>query len=186
MMRMTRLLACAALAGAFTVARAQEATLTLGGGYAFADVEDADTSADGWRANVLYEVAKGGSNVSHGLSIGYVSTSAEVTSVAQTSKYSIWTVPITYAPKVTFGGGNLKAFVKGALGIQFSGFERTGTAATVTSSDMGFYAGVGVGAAYHLTKKLLLSAEYEFAYASNSYYRDGLLHSVMLGLGVKL
>jgi len=36
-----------------------------------------------------------------------------------------------------------------------------------------------------LNDKIFLNAEYEFAYMSNSYYVDGLLHSVMLGVGIK-
>jgi hypothetical protein len=163
-----------------------EKTLTLSGGYVFAKVEDSGTDADGWRINLRIETGRRGGAITHGLSIGYVDTSARYTSAAQTVDYSIWTIPLYYAPKVTFGRGNVKAFLKGALGVQYSHFSRTGTAANVESNDWGFYGGASAGVALHLQKRFVVEAEYELAYNSNSYYRDGLLNSAMLGLGVKM
>jgi hypothetical protein len=163
-----------------------EKTLTLSAGWAFAEVEDTETDVDGWRINLRFETGRTGAAISHGFSVGYVDTGARTTNAAQTVDYDIWTIPFYYAPKVTFGRGNLKAFLKGALGGQYSQFSRTGTLVNAESSDWGFYGGASAGVAFHLKGRLVLEAEYELAYNSNSYYRDGWLNSAMLGLGVKL
>ncbi|HSO87657.1 MAG TPA: hypothetical protein VLQ91_13965 [Draconibacterium sp.] len=75
--------------------------------------------------------------------------------------------------------------MKGALGTHITGYKRTGTLTEIKSTDMGFYGGLGAGLMLNLGEKLFISAEYEWAYMSNSYYRDGFINSAMGGIGIR-
>jgi hypothetical protein len=163
--------------------------LTLSGGYTFANVEDYDTSATGWRINLLYEMNPKGAPLAHGASIGYFSLSAKGAATGtggQQAEYTISTLPIYYAPKYMFGAENFKAFVKGAVGIQMSWLSRTGGVAEISSNDFGFYGGAGAGLMLMLSEDMFVNAEYEWAYLSNSYYKDGFMNSIMGGIGFRL
>ncbi|HPW63857.1 MAG TPA: hypothetical protein PLJ13_16285, partial [Cyclobacteriaceae bacterium] len=78
---------------------AQENAITLGGGYAFATIEDTDKQATGYRINGLYEYNPVGGKFAHGFSFGYIGLSATENSI--TSKVNSF--PIYYAPKFMFG-----------------------------------------------------------------------------------
>jgi hypothetical protein len=168
-----------------TIAYSQENMITLSGGYVFANVEDTDVSATGFRINGLYEYNQAGGKWAHGFSIGYIGLSAEITESVQTSTIDINTWPFYYAPKYLFGGESFKGFIKGAIGWQISNFERYGTLATISDSDTGFTGGGGVGAQYFFNEKIFLSAEYELLWMSNSFYKDGLVNTASLGLGIR-
>lgn len=171
-------------------AMGQYNSLTLSGGYAFNNIEQADVSGSGFRINGLYEYHPIVGKFVHGFSVGYVSTSAEVTEFSGgqqiDSKYTINSWPFYYAPKLLIGEGSLKGFIKGAIGMQFSTLKRSGTLSDVKTNDAGFYGGLGAGVLKDINDKISLNLEYEWAYSSNSYYRDGFLNSVMLGVGIKL
>jgi len=169
----------------FSVVMAQENRFSINGGYVFANLEDVDTDANGWRITGLFEFNPGGGSFSHGFAVGYTGTTADFTSGTTNSNYSINSWPIYYAPKFSIGKGNLKGFVKGALGTHVTGFKRTGTLTELASTDMGFYGGVGAGASLNLGEKAFISAEYEWAYMSNSYYLDGFINSAMVGIGFR-
>ncbi len=85
-----------------------------------------------------------------------------------------------------FGSEKAKFFVKGAVGVQFAGLKREGTNLSNDDNDFGFYTGGGTGGMVFLNKdNIFLSAEYEIAWASNSWYRDGWINSAMGGIGFK-
>jgi hypothetical protein len=93
---------------------------------------------------------------------------------------------VYYAPKISVGKGSLKGFLKGALGTHITGYKRTGTLAEeISTVDMGFYGGVSAGGMLMLGEKVFISAEYEWAYMSNTYYKDGFVNSAMGGIGIK-
>lgn len=164
----------------------QENAFTLSGGYSFANIEDTDVNADGWRINGLYDFNPQGGDVSYGFSLGYISLKASSEAgISDTADYKISTMPIFFAPKYLIGKDKFKGFIKGAIGMQKSWFEREGPALILEDSDWGFYAGAGVGANYFLNEKLFLGLEYELAWMTNSFYKDGLMNSAMLGIGVK-
>jgi hypothetical protein len=168
-----------------TIAFCQENMVTLSGGYAFANVEDADENATGFRINGLYEFNPGGGNWAYGISVGYIRTTADVDILQSQSKYTISSWPIYFAPKFLFGKASAKGFVKGALGWQWSGIDRTGPALQVDRNDSGFYAGAGVGFMKTFNEKFFINLEYEWAYMANAYYREGMMNSIMGGIGMK-
>lgn len=168
----------------------QNNSLTFSAGYSFANIEEVDKDATGWRINGLYEFHPIVGKVVHGFSVGYINTSAEFTEFSGgqpiNSKYTIGTLPFYYTPKLLIGEGTLQGFVKGALGMQFSSLKRTGTLAEVTSNDAGFYGGLGAGVMKTFNQKMIVNVEYEWAYLSNSYYSDGFMNSIMVGVGFYL
>ena len=167
-------------------AAAKDKFMTISYGDISTDIEDTDTDASGWRLNLSFEHGARNGNVLHGFAIGYIDSSADVTTAAQTSSYKLESLPIYYAPKLLFGKSAFKGLLKGAIGIHFSDYERTGALGSVESQDTGLYAGASLGAMYAFNEKVFINAEYEWAYLSNSYYRDGELQSVMVGLGFRL
>jgi len=169
------------------IAMAQENRFSVSGGYAFGNIEDgtADADASGFRINAVYEFNPGASSFSHGFALGYIGTTADFRSGSENTNYKLNSFPIYYAPKFTIGQGNLKLFVKGALGTHITGYQRTGALTEITSTDMGFYGGLGAGITLNLGEKLFLSAEYEWAYMSNTFYRDGFINSAMAGIGFR-
>ncbi|MFN8255901.1 MAG: outer membrane beta-barrel protein [Bacteroidales bacterium] len=163
----------------------QENMVSLSGGYAFANIEDADQQGTGWRINGLYEFNPAGGPFAHGIAFGYIGLSAESTLPNETVTYKINSYPLYYSPKFMFGNEKFKGFVKGALGMQFAGLKREGPITSLSDNDFGFYGGGGAGFKLFLGEKLFLSAEYEIAWASNSWYSDGWMNSALGGIGIR-
>lgn len=173
-----------------TQAMAQKKYFTLGGGYVSAGLENSSHSTSGWRLNGTLEFPSRHGLTMHGVDLGYIQTSAEITEMSGgqpvESKYTITTWPIYYAPKFMIGMDKIQGYIKPLFGMQFSSLKRTGTLETATSSDAGLFAGIGAGGMYNFTGDFFLYLEYEWAYQSNSYYNDGFIHSFMVGFGKSL
>jgi hypothetical protein len=162
----------------------QESIITISGGYAFANIEDTDNKGTGWRINGLYEFNPSGGKLAHGFSFGYINLVATEGVGSAEIKSTINSFPVYYAPKVMFGNEKIKAFVKGALGMQFASLKREGVV-SLSDSDFGFYGGGGAGIMFFLKENIFINAEYEIAWASNNYYKDGWINSAMGGIGFR-
>ena len=165
-------------------ALSQENTVTLSGGYSFATIEDTDIKGTGFRINGLYEFNPNGGMFAHGVSFGYIGLSASEGVGSQTIDYTINSFPLYYAPKVMFGSEKIKAFVKGALGMQFASLKKEGLI-SLSDNDFGFYGGGGAGVMFFIKDNIFINAEYEIAWASNSWYKDGWMNTAMGGIGFK-
>jgi hypothetical protein len=158
----------------------QENMVTMSGGYAFANIEDSDDKGTGWRINGLYEYNPKGGMFAHGVSFGYIHLSDKGELVENT----VNSFPLYYAPKVMFGNARIKAFVKGVLGMQFASLKRAGQI-EITDHDFGFYGGGGAGIMVFIRENIFINGEYEIAWASNSYYKDGWMNTAGGGIGFK-
>lgn len=160
--------------------------ISISYGYVMTDYEDATNDAEGWRISGTFEKNHAGTPLVHGVTIGFIETSAERSGI-QTVNYEAKTIPLYYAPKIILGKKAIKVFVKGALGTHFTDYSRSGgTAADVSADEFGFYGGGGLGAMLVLKDKFFINAEYEWIYMSNSYFQDGALQSAMVGIGMQL
>jgi len=83
-----------------------------------------------------------------------------------------------------FGKERIKLFVKGALGVQFAALKREG-AISISDNDFGFYGGGGAGILIFLKENIFINGEYEIAWASNSWYKDGWINTAGGGIGFK-
>jgi hypothetical protein len=164
---------------------AQESNFTFGGGYVFANLEDVDQNATGFRINGLYEFNPTEGMLAHGVSVGYLRTTASNTVNSLTSQYTFSNFPMYYAPKLLFGSESFKGFLKGALGFHYSGYKRTGDVISVDTWDFGFYGGAGAGIMKIINERIFINAEYEWAYLSNTSYRDGFINTIMGGIGFR-
>jgi hypothetical protein len=165
--------------------QAQENMLSLSGGYVFTNLEEVDEDATGFRVNGLFEFNPQGGKFVHGLSLGYIRTTATNTVAQQTTEYTLSNWPIYYAPKFLIGNNSLKGFIKGALGMHISGYKREGALGDGDSKDMGCYGGAGAGIMKVFGEKIFINLEYEWAYLSNSSFRDGFVNTVSAGIGMK-
>ena len=166
-----------------TVAWTQESLVTFSGGYAFANLSESETNATGWRINGLYEFNPQGGKLAHGISFGFISTAA--TASAEDAEYNLHTWPLYYAPKIMFGKDKFKAFVKGAMGLHFSNYKRTGSAGEVDFNDTGFFGGASAGVMIFIKENIFINAEYEWAFMSNSDIQNVMMNSAMGGLGIR-
>ena len=170
---------------------AQQNSITMSGGYTFSNIENIDQSITGWRINALYEYISRNGNLSNGISLGYIRTEATNNDPLLGSgetKFKAGHWPIYYVPKYTFfkKESTFRPFVKGALGWHFSYYDIEGNiGGNFDTGDSGFYGGLGAGFTINVSELVLLNLEYEWAYLSNSWYRDGFMNSVMLGIGFK-
>jgi hypothetical protein len=162
----------------------QENMVTVSGGYSFANIEDSDTKGTGWRINGLFEFSPMAGKFAHGISVGYINLSNSETAQQQTVKNTVGSLPVFYAPKVMFGNDKIKAFVKGALGFQYAWLKREAVA-NITDNDFGFYGGGGVGIMIFLKENIFINGEYEIAWASNNWYKDGWINTAGGGIGFK-
>jgi hypothetical protein len=165
-------------------ALSQENMVTISGGYSFANIEDSDNKGTGWRINGLYEFNPMSSKIAHGISLGYINLIATEGVGSGEIKSTIHSIPLYYAPKVMFGNEKIKVFIKGALGMQFASLKREGLV-SLSDNDFGFYGGGGAGIMFFLKENIFINAEYEIAWASNSWYKDGWMNSAMGGLGFR-
>lgn len=163
---------------------AQENLISVNGGYAMANLDDADANTTGYKVSLSYEQNLYEGHASHGVVVGYIATKATIDSgLIQQTTYEINSWPVYYVPKYLFGGGAFRGFIKGAVGIHFSNYKKTGIL-TITDDNIGFYGGAGLGAIQTINS-LFISLEYEGAYMGNSGFRDGFMNTVMLGVGIK-
>lgn len=164
---------------------AQESNFTISGGYVFANLDKIDQKATGFRINGLYEFNPTEGMLAHGISMGYLRTTASNTANSITSNYTLSNFPVYYAPKFMFGSQSFKIFLKGALGFHYSGYKRTGDITSVDTWDFGFYGGAGGGLMKTINDRIFINAEYEWAYLANASYRDGFINTIMGGIGFK-
>jgi hypothetical protein len=165
-------------------ALSQENMVTVSGGYSFANIEDTENKGTGWRINGLFEFSPMAGKFAHGMSIGYINLEESETVQQQTIKSTVGSLPVYYAPKVMFGNDRIKAFVKGALGFQYAWLKREGVV-SISDNDFGFYGGGGAGIMIFLKENIFINGEYEIAWASNSWYKDGWINTASGGIGFK-
>lgn len=164
---------------------AQETKFSLGGGYAFAKGERSKERGTGYRINGVYEVHPYRSMVSHGFTLSYAITEAEYQRNNNDFTQEITHIPFTYTPKLLFSEEDSKAYLKGALGLQYSMSNIEGANSLRKETGFGFYGGMAGGIELSISHFAFITMEYEVGYVSNGFLDNGLLHSAQLGLGVK-
>lgn len=184
---MKKIVVCFAVMLFSVAAWSQENVFTVSGGYAFANPEEWDEDATGYRINGLYEFNPNQGKLVHGVSFGYMHTKASSEGLGnQTTTVKLNSFPIYYAPKYIIGSGKLNGFVKGAVGMHFSNYVLDGAVVDDgRTTDVGFYGGAGLGAIYNVNEKMFLNLEYEWAYLSNSWYEDGFMNTAQIGIGFR-
>ncbi len=94
-----------------------------------------------------------------------------------------YSMPFTLFGKYYFGPAKFRGYVLGEVGIQFSRFEYSGSTLWLSDNDAGFLAGLGLGGQFYVYEKTFFNLAYTFSLWGNSYYQDGFLHQIKLGIG---
>jgi hypothetical protein len=158
------------------------ALLIVNGGTQFLNPEGTEQSLDGFSGSVSYERTSWDGKWSGGFSLSYLSSQTkDDSSTSRTVNYS--SVPLMMFVKYHFGSPKVRGFLRGSVGAHSSEVESSGQLAVVSDWDAGYLVGAGLGANFFMSKTMLVNAGYHFAYFSNSFYRDGLVHSLQLGIG---
>ena len=189
---MKRFLFTLTLASFVFIGFSQESLINLTGGYSWMKLDDSEYFSEdpnitgtGWRINATYDFNLNEGPVAYGFSVGYISVDASYSGVTDTADYKMSSVPFYFAPKYLFGNEKFRGFIKVMLGAQSASLKRTTSTGEITASDFGFYGGAGAGLMFFVTEMVFINTEYEIAYVTNNYYRNGLMQSAMLGIGVK-
>jgi hypothetical protein len=163
----------------------QNHLVTLGGGYSYAKISDSDIDVEGWRINGIYEFAKKDGVLSNGVTISYISLSGSGVLNNENINSTVNSIPIYYSPKYLLGSDKVKAFVKAAVGFDYSWLKREGVGGTLTDDNFGVYLGGGAGIMVFISDKVFLNGEYEMAWSSNDYYKAGWISTAMGGIGLR-
>jgi hypothetical protein len=166
--------------------QAQTSNLILSGGWATVQPEDEDEATNGFKIGVQYEFEVADRWLIGG-SLSFLSFKSESsgTSASTQSTYQTW--PFTPYAKYRIGKSEtIHGYVKGVAGMQISSLKREGQQTEIKDHDVGLAIGPGAGIVVPLSEKLFLVADYEFLYVTNSFYNDGIINQVSLGLGIRL
>ncbi len=167
-------------------------TINLSGGVVLANAidysgyfdEDYHTDATGWRITGTYEAGPLQSKkLIHGVSFSYMLSSTTIKQYD--ADISVRTIPLCYAPKYLIGSEKAMAFARAEVGMQFTRIK-VGGLIDESDNDFGFYGGLGVGGMLYVSKTVFLNLEYELAWMSNTFYANGYINSVQLGIGIDL
>ena len=134
--------------------------------------------------NGLYEFNPMGGMFAHGVSFGYINLTAFRGYRATGYRYHYQFISSVLRPKVMFGSDKIKAFIKGAIGCSLPSLKRKGLV-EVSDFDFGLYGEGGAGIMVFLSENIFINAEYEIAWASNSWYKDGWMNTAMGGIGFR-
>ena len=89
-------------------------------------------------------------------------------------------------PKYNFGDKAIRPYVKGALGLHISSYDLDGPLMIqLETGDAGFYGGASAGLNGAIGERFLINLEYEWAYLANTWYGNGFINSITLGLGIQ-
>jgi hypothetical protein len=129
----------------FLISQAQENGVLLNGGYVFTTMKNVKGNAKGYRINGLYEFTPDDGNFAHGLSIGFIRTSASTMIGTQEADYDLKHFPVCYEPAFFFLKSSFRGFIKAAIGLHYSEYQVTTSTSDKDTWDWGFYGGLSGG-----------------------------------------
>jgi outer membrane protein W len=183
---MKTLLFAAGFALVSFAAFSQPGSFILSGGWATAHPDNSNDSFSGYKIGGQWEKTMGINPWAVGAAVNYLHFKESGTgAVNLTKKY--YSIPVTFYGKYLIGKDKkLQGYLKAAGGFQFSGIRLENQNSDTKDNDIGFALGTGAGVYYTLSEKMFFNVDYEFLYLTNSWYNNGIVNSVSLGLGFKL
>ena len=174
----------------FSLTAYSQETITLSGGVLVTRAVDYSgyfddnyhVDAPGFRITGTYEAGPlEPKKFIHGVSATYMLSTATINLYGEETELSIRTLPFCYTPKYLIGSENVMAFIRAAVGMQFT---RLKLGNDESDGDFGFYGGIGVGGMAYVSKSVFFNLDYELAWMSNTFYANGYMNSVELGIGI--
>jgi len=154
---------------------------SFNGGYALLAGENTGNSLDGYAFDVTFEQVNMDGDMAGGVMIKYLAGHEDDNENDRRINYQ--SIPIMLQGKYLFGSESIKGYLQGGVGIQFSRIEYTGPNLLLLDADSGWALGLGLGGYFFTDEKIFINAAYNFSYLTNSFYRDGIVHLVKIGIG---
>ena len=155
--------------------------ISFNGSWASMAAKETGSTFDGWAFDFTYEQVNMDGDLAGGVSITYLTAQDEVENEAWHTNYQ--SIPILLQGKYFFGSPNWKFYLMGGIGVQFSRIEHAGPNLLLADGDSGFAFGLGAGVNIFTSEKFFINAAYNFNHLSNSFYQDGLVHLLKIGIG---
>ncbi len=159
--------------------------LTISGGGAFAWSEATQEFVGGWAATGSFD--RVGSQYMVGLWAGVFEIQA---SGGGSDPYeaSFSSIPILANIKYVFGDpqGKVVGYVGGGIGLHFSKFKGLSSTLEPDESRVGLVFGVPLGANFYVSDSVLLNAQLNVLWMSNTAYQSNIANVLTVGIGFKL
>jgi hypothetical protein len=160
-------------------------------GFVSTSPEYSDDDLSGNTFMFSYETSNLDGNMAGGVSIGYMSTSAdsvagEGSKVERANTVSFGVFPILLYGRYMFGSEKFKGYLGAGFGIQFSNATFATENVQGEAYDSGFLLSGMAGANYFISEKILINANYNISWLANSYFQDGIVSNFAIGLGFQL
>ncbi len=168
--------------------KAGSSMLILNFGFTWATPEDDKYELDGNNFTLCYEASDLGGNWSGGIGIGYMTTSADSinssgSTVSRLNAVNYEVVPVFLYGRYMFGSDQIKGYIGGGGGIQFSTADFFRESVQLEAKDSGLMIGGMAGVNYFINDKILINGNYNLSWLQNAYYKDGLVQNFTIGLG---
>jgi hypothetical protein len=154
---------------------------SFNGGYAILVGESTGNTLEGYAIDFTYEQVNMDGNLSGGVLIQYLAGHDDDT--ANDRRINYQSIPVMFQGKYFFGSDMVKGYLQGGIGLQFSRIEFSGAKLLLQDGDTGITFGIGLGGLFFTDEKIFINAAYNFSYQGNSYYRDGIVHLLKVGIG---
>ena len=155
--------------------------ISFNGGYASLVGEYTGNTLDGYAFDFTYEQVNMDGNLAGGIIITYLA--GHDTDSGNNRRINYQTIPIMLQGKYFFGSDKIRGYLQGGIGLQFSRIEFSGPNILLQDGDSGFTGGLGLGGYYFIDEKIFINVAYNFNYLGNSFYRDGMVHLLKVGIG---
>jgi hypothetical protein len=155
--------------------------MSFNGGYASLVGETTGNTLDGYAFDFTYEQVNMDGTLSGGVLISYLAGHDD--DKENERRLNIYSLPILLQGKYFFGSDMVKGYLQGGVGLQFSRIEYSGKNLLLQDADTGFAMLLGLGGNIFTDEKIFINAAYNFSYLNNSFYRDGIVHLLKVGIG---
>lgn len=162
--------------------------LILNAGFTWATPEDNDKELNGNTFTLSYESSNLDGDLAGGISIGYMMTSADSVNssgatVGRLNAVNYDVLPVFVYGRYMFGSDQIKGYIGGGVGIQFSSADFYRENVQIEAKDSGLLIGGMAGVNYFISDKILINGNYNLSWLANGYYKDGLAQNFTIGLG---
>jgi len=162
--------------------------LILNVGFTAASPEDNDNDLNGNTFSLNYESSNLEGNLAGGVSISYLTTSADSVdaggnTVSRLNSVSYRVFPIILYGRYMFGTDQIKGYIGAGIGIQFSNASFYTNNIQADGQDSGITIGGMAGVNYFFNDKIFVNGNYNLSWLSNSFYQDGIVQNFTVGLG---
>ena len=155
--------------------------MSFNANYALLKGEVTGNTLDGYAFDFTYEQVNSKGDMAGGILIAYLAGHDDDTENERRINYQ--SLPIYLQGKYLFGSESIMGYLQGGIGLQFSRIEFTGPNLLQQDGDSGFAFNLGLGGYFFTDEKIFINAAYNFNYLVNSFYQDGMVHMIKVGIG---